>query len=455
MGWPFLIDMCVISSLLLIAALLRSRILFFQKLMIPNNIVAGFCLLFIGNEFIGIVDIPSDRYGYYVYHLLAITYIAMSLRISDATSSRPIFATGLIMTIGYNIQALIGLLITFITILFFDPDLFPTFGHFLVLGFGQGPGQAFAIGKSWEPLGFSNAGSIGLTFAAIGYLWACIVGIFFIHRVKSADISFPVPEEERVGLIKDMDNQPEAGRLVTATSAMDGLTFQVALVGLVYLATYGFLTGVEHLFQVTIENESVFLQLKNTIWGVFFIFAAFMAILFKTLIVRFKCGYLLDNGLLTRVSGISIDFMVVAAIGAVSISVFRQYITLIMLITTFGGFITILLIIKIVRRSGMSHTNERIISIFGTLTGTLSTGLTLTRIMDPQFKTPVARDLIFGCGVTFPIAFPAILSFMVPLAGMTTPNPHYYYFGTIFFLGFYTICLYMLLQYVSRRFNKI
>jgi glutamate:Na+ symporter, ESS family len=454
-GWEILVDICAIGGLLLFAALIRTRIGLLQKFMVPNNIVAGFCLLFAGSEFLGIINISSDRYGNYVYHLLAITFIAMALRKGDTTNSRPMLATGLILTIGYSLQAFIGMMITFIAILFFVPDLFPTFGHFLVLGFGQGPGQAFALGKSWEPLGFENAGNIGLTFAAIGYIWACTFGVLLVYWSERSnnDTAHAIPEEERLGIIWDINKQPEAGRLITATSAMDGLTFQIALVGLVYLSTYGLLTGIENLLQVIIKKEAAFLQLKNTMWGLHFIFATVLAIFYRKLIIKFQWSSLLDNGLLTRISGTSLDFMVTAAIGAVSISVFRQYITLILLITTTGGVTTILFLIRTIKKSGISYANERIASIYGTLTGTLSTGLTLTRIVDPQFKTPVAQDLVFGCGFAFPIAVPVILSVMVPLAGMTKPNPHHYYIGTILFLGIYTLLLYILLKYVARGFD--
>jgi len=454
-GWELLTDICLVGTLLLFATFLRTRIRLLQKFMVPNNIVAGFCLLFVGSEFLGIINISSDRYGYYVYHLLAITFIAMALRKGDTANSRPMVATGLILTIGYSLQAFIGMMFTFITILFFVPDLFPTFGHFLVLGFGQGPGQAFALGKSWEPLGFANAGNIGLTFAAIGYLWACTLGVILVYWNKrhNNDTTRTIPEEERLGIIKDINKQPEAGRLITATSAMDGLTFQFALVGLVYLSTYGLLTVIENLLQVVIKKEAALLQLKNTMWGLHFIFATVMAILFRKIIIKFQWSHLLDNGLLTRISGTSLDFMVTAAIGAVSISVFRQYITLILLITTTGGVTTILFLVRTIKKSGISYANERIASIYGTLTGTLSTGLTLTRIVDPQFKTPVAQDLVFGCGFAFPIAVPVILSVMVPLAGMTKPNPHHYYIGTILFLGIYTLLLYILLKYVARGFD--
>lgn len=49
---------------------------------------------------------------------------------------------------------------------------------------------------------------------------------------------------------------------------------------------------------------------------------------------------------------------------------------------------------------------ERIAGIFGTVTGTLPSGLLLVRILDPEFKTPAAIDL----GLTSIFAAPFILS---------------------------------------------
>jgi hypothetical protein len=45
-------------------------------------------------------------------------------------------------------------------------------GFLVPLGFNEGPGQALSIGKVWEGAGFSDAATIGLTFAAIGYFCA-------------------------------------------------------------------------------------------------------------------------------------------------------------------------------------------------------------------------------------------------------------------------------------------
>ncbi len=47
--WKFFLDLGVISIALLFATLLRARIKFFQKYLIPNALTAGFMLLFFYN----------------------------------------------------------------------------------------------------------------------------------------------------------------------------------------------------------------------------------------------------------------------------------------------------------------------------------------------------------------------------------------------------------------------
>jgi Na+/glutamate symporter len=56
------------------------------------------------------------------------------------------------------------------------------FQKYLIGGFALGSGQAFSIGTSWEKFGFTGGGSVGLTFAAIGFLLGCFGGIFLINQ---------------------------------------------------------------------------------------------------------------------------------------------------------------------------------------------------------------------------------------------------------------------------------
>ena len=456
MGWEFIIDFGLISLSLLLATFLRAKIKFLQKYLIPNNIVAGFILLLVSNETLHIIEISSARFGQYVYHLLAITFIAMALKKGVAGKSRSALATGLLLTIGYSMQALIGLTITFGAIWLFMPSLFPNFGYFLVLGFGQGPGQAYALGSSWETLGFAKAGQIGLSFAAIGYIWACFAGIIFINYKRRVHRSNTLQGGERddhytTGIISDVREQPSAGRLVTDSSAIDGAAFQIALVAAVYLFTFAVLKCIDYSIS-WIGGESNFVsQLQSTLWGLHFVFGNIFAIGFRKVISAAGRDYLLDDELMTRISSVSLDFMVTAAIAAVSISALAGYLPLILIITTVGGLLTLFVVAMELGKSKLSDRDVRVAAVFGTLTGTLSTGLTLLRINDPRFKTDVAQDLVYGCGISLPLAAPIFLSMVIPLMGQQSGSPPLYYISMLAALSVYTAFLFILWRRVSRK----
>ena len=456
-NWVGLLDFCLIGACLLVATFLRSRIRFLQTYLVPNNIVAGFLCFLLGGEALGLVSISADRFGGYVYHLLAVTFIAMALRGAPGGRKVSALSTGFILAVGIGVQVVVGLVISYLWYKTLMPDLFVAFGYYLMLGFSQGPGQAYALGKSWEPLGFAGAGNLGLTFAAIGYLWACIVGVILVNRglarrkERLGDKIERIPKGVRTGLIADPDKREEAGRLTTASSAVESLAFHLSLVGIVYLATYGLLKGAEALILAGGDGEMT-RHLASTLWGIHFVFASLLALAFRKLLAVTRIDTYVDDGLLTRITGTALDFMVTAAIAAISLSVLRRTLGLTLTLTTVGGIATIWFVYHAVRRSGLSHPLERFASIFGTMTGTLSTGLTLNRMVDPKFTSPAPHALIFGAAFTLPMSLPYILSSFLPIYGRNQPNPDLYYLGVIGLSIVYTLALYLIWRlFVVRR----
>ena len=361
--WDFMLDISILGAALFVATILRSKIILLQKFMVPNNILAGFLLLIVGTGGFGLIETSSERLGNYVYHLLAIVFIAMTLRKAESKGSKSTFALGLLMAIGTGVQLIIGLGITFIFMQTFMPDLFPTFGYFLMLGFSQGPGQSYSLGRSWEASGFENAGDIGLTFAAIGYVWAALIGVIIIYQLKKryyskthADVG-ETDDYQKKGVIKEIEEQPCAGNLTTDTAAIDGFSFQIAAVIFVYVLTFLFLKVLEKGL-LAMSDADIINQLVNTAWGLHFIFAALIAIPVKKVIHKLGWGNLLDNGLLTRISGVSLDFMVTASIAAISIPILLEYFSIILTITTIGGLFTVYFVFHEIRRSGMKHAFE-------------------------------------------------------------------------------------------------
>ncbi len=404
------------------------------------------------------IKTSPERLGNYVYHLLAIVFIAMTLRKTETKSTESTFAMGLVMSLGTGIQLLTGLILTYIFMQTVMPDLFPTFGYFLMLGFAQGPGQSYSLGRSWESSGFEHAGDIGLTFAAIGYIWAALIGVIIIFYLKkkyylNSSIEKISPQQQK-GVIKDIKEQPIAGKLTTDTAAIDGFSFQIATVIFVYALTYIVLKGVETGLLSINKNSEQIHRLVSTVWGLHFIFAALIAISIKKIIHKLGWGNLLNNGLLTRISGISLDFMVTASIAAISIPILLRYLGVIITLTTVGGLITVYFVFHEIRRSGLKYPFERIAGLYGTLTGTLSSGLTLIRILDKDFKTIAAHDQVFGAGMAAPVIAPLILSFTVPLFGLNSSNPELYYLYTLLGVFIYIFGLSVFWRRYIRRFNK-
>ncbi|MFN3246886.1 MAG: hypothetical protein ACK42K_09335 [Leptonema sp. (in: bacteria)] len=86
------------------------------------------------------------------------------------------------------------------------------------------------------------------------------------------------------------------------------------------------------------------------------------------------------------------DFLVVSTIASIQIHIFKTYLIPIVLISLIGGILTTLLIVLLGRKL-KNYFWERILAIFGTVTGTTSTGLLLLKIVDPKLETPVAKEL--------------------------------------------------------------
>lgn len=61
--------------------------------------------------------------------------------------------------------------------------------------------------------------------------------------------------------------------------------------------------------------------------------------------------------------------------------------------------------------------------LFGTATGTLPTGLSLLRVVDPDFETPAARDYAYASGMVFVFVFPLILFVNLPAYSYSQNNP--------------------------------
>ncbi|MDZ7836680.1 MAG: hypothetical protein U5N58_01370 [Actinomycetota bacterium] len=131
-----------------------------------------------------------------------------------------------------------------------------------------------------------------------------------------------------------------------------------------------------------------------------------------------------DNYILQRISAGSFDYMVVAAIAAISIITFKENWLPILLITSVGGLITMLYAYFLCKRVFKTYIVEHIISLYGMWTGTITTGVALLREVDPHNRSNAAENLVLGSAVALPLGIPLMFILGLAVSGYRNGNPN-------------------------------
>ena len=451
--WNYIIDISMLSILLLISTFMKRQLGFFRKNPIPIPVIAGFLGLLLGKDILGIISFNSVRLENLVYHMMNIGFIALSLKASARVRNREYVDSGMFIVSTYVMQGLFGFFLSLVFFYTIFPETFPLSGLLLPLGFGQGPGQAYSMGKQWEELGFTHGGNQGLAYAAIGYVWACAGGVALIAwlRKKKKLAALGDTKDEPVGKYNIFDDEkPEE---LPLKESIDGLTLQLLLIGGVYLLTYLVLKGLGYLLSGAGDFGR---NLAQLLWGFSFIIGAVIGMAVR-MVLDFchqkkwmKHSYT-SNYLLERVSGGAFDYMITAAISAVSIFLLMDNLVSFLIITAAGGLLTILFIMKLARRVYKTDTLENALAMYGMLTGTISTGIALLREVDPHFRTQAAKNLVYGSGTGLIFGFPLMILLNVPIMGYVNKQPILYLITLLAFVAYLVLLVFLMLIGKGKR----
>ncbi len=383
----------VLSIMLLFGIILRTKIKFFQYFLIPSCLLGGILgLVFIST---GIIKIEPSSLETFAYHFFNISFISVGLSSSNEDEKNRVrgkdYIRGsvwmaMIQSISFSLQAVIGGLVV---ILFgvWGYKLFPTFGFLVSLGFEEGPGQALSFGKVWETIGFEHAATIGLTFAAIGFLFSFFIGVplanWGIRKGYSTLAPTSLPKHFLKGIVPKDQEKESAGKLTMHSGNIDTLAFHAALIGFVYILAYGV---------VLLLGKILPPDIGKMLWGFFFFIGMAIAFLVRIVMKKLKIDHMIDPGLQRRITGWSVDYLIVATVMAIQVVVLWNFIVPITIMALLGGLSTTFIVVFLGRRL-WSYNIERSVTIYGAVTGTVSSGLLLLRIVDPDFKTPVAIEV--------------------------------------------------------------
>ncbi|GHV01756.1 sodium:glutamate symporter [Clostridia bacterium] len=440
----------LILSTLILANILRRKIPFMRRSMMPTAVIGGLLLMVIravlqlcGVEMFGTNG--DNMLFLLTYHTLPIGFIALGLRDKQshegdehgkadakAVQTHPA-RTGAMIVSGYMMQAVVGIGFSLFLGFVLFPQLNPGVGIILPLGFGQGPGQATNGGELFQSAaadgggGMANARAFGIAVAALGFLWASIGGLIMLNRIaKKRGVNLKdrmrTAGDVSGGLVEEADEIP-------LSESIDKFTIQACLIGFIYIVTLGFCMlldwGLSYLGDMGARIAQVF-------WGFNFCFGIAFAMLFKWIMNRLRKKKWMNrkyvnNYMLNRISGFAFDVMIIASLASLELAALGQLWIPLLIITTAGGVATLFYVRYICNKMYPGYKDEAFITMYGMLTGTLSNGIILLRELDPEFRTPAALDQVFGSATALIFGIPMLI--LLPIA-VADPGI-YYVFGIV------------------------
>ncbi|MDR1894287.1 MAG: hypothetical protein LBQ61_06290 [Spirochaetales bacterium] len=408
--WNMVLQGGTIALILMAANMLRHNLPIIRKSLMPMAVLGGFLLLALRTT--GLVRFNPDLLEMITYHGIALGFIALSLRTSREDSPGKEGAavkSGALIVSCYALQGIIGLIISLGLAYTLMPGFFKAAGILLPMGYGQGPGQANNIGTVYEGLGFTGGRSFGLAVAAAGYLSACIVGVIYLNILKRRRlISLKQPGEisgsVTVDLFQDENEIPLA-------ESVDKMSIQFALILIAYFLTYWVIRGLSA--AAGLLGEGTGGMVSSLLWGFNFIVGSLMAMIIGKVLGGLKKSSVIrrqyqNNYLLSRIAGLAFDLMVIAGIASINLPDLRGLWFPFALFSLSGAFLTLWYLTWICKKIYRGYYYEGLVSMYGMMTGTISSGVLLLRELDPEYQTPAADNLVNGTAVAILFGIPIL-----------------------------------------------
>ena len=382
---------CILSLFLVLGKFLRVYIPLLQKLYLPSSIVGGAVALVVFKCFPGLI--PADvlsAIGKLPGFLINVVFAGLFLGVTSPKLSRMIAVAFPQLCFGQFIawgQYVLGLGLTgFVLMPLFG--LSPAFGNLLEIGFEGGHGTVGGMSAVFEQYDWSDGIALGYTVATVGMIVAIVIGMVLVNwanRRGYVHDFMSLEEMDRLHLrgIYRRREQPSAGRQTVLCDSIDSLAWHCALIGVAVAIGYAILFGCRSL------ETTLFPKASIRIFSGFPLFPLCMigGLIIQQVFQKLRIAPLIDGDQMKRISGASLDYLVVSAIATIRIEVVMQnWLPLLILIGS-GALLSVLMVLFVAPKLFRDAWFERAIADFGQSLGVTATGLLLLRTVDPENKT--------------------------------------------------------------------
>lgn len=427
----------LLGLLLLLAKLIRIPWPIAQRLFIPSSLIAGGIALLLGPEVLGaimsgfgvellsggiftpqIVEVWEIIPGLLISVVFAALFLGVrlpSLREAGRLAG-PQVTFGLTLGAG---QYVIGMLLA-VLILVPVFGLPPMSGALIEIGFEGGHGTAAGMAGTFEELGFAAGLDLTLGLATVGLLSGIIMGIILINwgvrRGHTAALSLdlgPSSTEQR-GIVESGQRGP-AAILTVRPASIEPLALHFGLIALAVVIGQLILWGLQAVERVLWAD-----QIEILAFVPLFPLAMLGGVIVQVAIERFDRADIVDRLTMERIQGFSLDTLIVAALGSLSLVTIAENLGPFVILAVAGVGWCVGAFLFLAPRMLPDYWFERGIADTGQSLGVTATGLILLRIVDPELRTPAYQafgykqlllEPFFGGGLITAAALPLIAGF--------------------------------------------
>ena len=370
---------------------LRVKVKFLQRLYLPSSVIGGLVGLILlqalgdyipGGWYAGWSRLP----GLLINVVFAALFLGVAVPPLGTVwrKAGPQLAYGQIVAWGQYVVGM-GLVLAVLGPIF---KVNPLFGVIIPVGFEGGHGTAGGLASTFAEIGWAEGTDYALASATAGIISAIVVGMALINWAARRGILThfrPLSEmtEGETAGIYPVDKQPIAGRQTVMPDSIDSLALHLAILGVAIFVGYGLKQ-----FLMFVEASLPGLRTQR-IMRAFPLFPLCMigGLIVQSCMTRFSRTELVDHGLMQRIAGTALDFLVVAAISTIRLEVVaRGFAPFAVLIV--GGIVwNVFCVMWLARRLLPDAWFERAIAEMGQSMGVTATGLLLLRVVDPQGET--------------------------------------------------------------------
>lgn len=386
-----LMPFCFVSLMLLVGVILRRYVPVFQTFLVPASIIGGLCGLAILNFFD--VGLNHSMFTMLTFQFFNLSFISLGLTgVSGEKNTSKVVIRGTMwmffMTTALLCgQAALGYGMWNIVDVITGVEDFHAYGFLMAHGFTQGPGQALAVGSIWQDsFQIPDALPIALTFSAIGFLIASFVGVPIAKwGLRKGYSTYPSKAAEKDFLegVVPQEKQGPCGRDTMNSGNVDTFSLHLALIGVSYMLTYCFCHILYYFLKDTVVAPNIF--------GLFFVWGMFISMFVQKIVSKSPLRHWVDSNVQRHFTGIFVDFLVTGTLLSISVAVVMQYSIHLLVVSFAGALFTLGMSIYFGRRIN-EYGLERLLVIFGSGTGTIPSGLALTRIVDNNLQTSAAFE---------------------------------------------------------------